>query len=281
MAAQAWWQPAARTHEGEWEAGPDGPPARVRTGDADRPGAERGDDGAGGDERASFAQRFPWLQPGVRRDASGRAERDELYDPSSVHIPESAISAMTPFEKQVRGPEPRRRVRAPRPFESRSQLGSASRPGQFWQLKRHAMDLILLVRCGSFYNILEPDTDAALAVGLNPTRSANGKGIKCGFSATKAAFRHWAERFIGARARPEKYGRRVEAKRRRRPLPVYGWADQRVAVPLDTARTMNEAKGYILGRVEEQVGNEQDGPVRCGAPVALPATDAVSSLGGR
>ena len=218
MAAQAWWQPAARTHEDQWEAGPDAPPARVRTGDADRPGAER--HGAGGDERASFAQRFPWLQPGARRDASGRAECDELYDPSSVHIPDGAISAMTPFEKQVRGSGTRRRARAPRALESSlTARVRVAAHGQFWQLKRHAMDLILLVRCGSFYNILEPDTDAALAVGLNPTRSANGKGIKCGFSATKAAFRHWAERFIGARARPEDV-RRVGAQRRRRPLPV-------------------------------------------------------------
>ena len=124
MAAQAWWQPAARTHEDQWEAGPDAPPARVRTGDADRPGAER--HGAGGDERASFAQRFPWLQPGARRDASGRAECDELYDPSSVHIPDGAISAMTPFEKQVRAPAPAAAPGRPARSKARSRLGSAS-----------------------------------------------------------------------------------------------------------------------------------------------------------
>ena len=75
------------------------------------------------------------------------------------------------------------------------------------------MDVILLVRCGSFYNILEPDTDAALAVGLNPTRNANGKGIKCGFTATKAAFRHWAERFIGERALKASLSRRTRPLR--------------------------------------------------------------------
>lgn len=57
------------------------------------------------------------------------------------------------------------------------------------------MDIVLLIRCGSFYNILGPDVTAAIGIGLNPTRAAGGK-IKCGFSATKAAFRHWAERFI-------------------------------------------------------------------------------------
>lgn len=67
---------------------------------------------------------------------------------------------------------------------------------QYWELKRYAMDIIMLVRCGSFYNILGPDTAAALSIGLNPTRNANGKGIKCGFTATKAAFRHWVERFL-------------------------------------------------------------------------------------
>ena len=68
---------------------------------------------------------------------------------------------------------------------------------QFWELKRDAMDVVLLVRCGSFYNILGPDVPAAIGIGLNPTRAAGGK-IKCGFSATKAAFRHWAERFIAS-----------------------------------------------------------------------------------
>ena len=58
---------------------------------------------AGDSERTeTLSERFPWLRPGARRDASGRSEGHPSYDPSTVHIPDSALSTMTPFERQVR-----------------------------------------------------------------------------------------------------------------------------------------------------------------------------------
>lgn len=38
---------------------------------------------------------------------------------------------------------------------------------QFWGLKRQAMDLVLFVRHGSFYNLFDCDADVGLRVGLN------------------------------------------------------------------------------------------------------------------
>ena len=115
MAAAAWWTQGSEVIEAE--AGRSGVlhgGERVEDGgeklarrererrDEDNGDVTRGrdDDEEGGGEGRESA--FPWLEPGMRRDASGRSETHPLFDPSTLHVPHAALQNMTPFEKQVR-----------------------------------------------------------------------------------------------------------------------------------------------------------------------------------
>ncbi|WIA19151.1 hypothetical protein OEZ85_003799 [Tetradesmus obliquus] len=59
------------------------------------------------------------------------------YDPSTLLIPPAALASMSEFMRQ------------------------------FWGLKARAMDIVLFVRHGSFYNLFDVDADVGLRIGLN------------------------------------------------------------------------------------------------------------------
>ncbi|GLC58458.1 DNA mismatch repair protein msh6 [Pleodorina starrii] len=108
-------------------------------------------------------RRWPWLAE-ERRDAEGRPPGHPHHDPSTLLVPPSALQSMTSFCRQ------------------------------FWSVKCRAMDLVLFVRHGSFYNLFDLDADVGLRVGLNISgrRDANMWKVGC----TRDAFPSWATKVL-------------------------------------------------------------------------------------
>ncbi|KAG2482754.1 hypothetical protein HYH03_018348 [Edaphochlamys debaryana] len=117
----------------------------------------------GSSEGDAGSRRWPWLAE-ERRDAEGRRPGDPHYDPSSVLVPEAALKSMTPFFRQ------------------------------FWSIKSRAMDLVLFVRHGSFYNLCDTDADVGMRVGLNLSGSRTPNMWKVG--CTRDAFPAWAAKVL-------------------------------------------------------------------------------------
>jgi hypothetical protein len=86
------------------------------------------------------------------------------YDPSTLHVPAAALRDMTEFNKQ------------------------------YWAIKSRAMDLVLFVRHGSFYNLFDSDADLGMRVGLNLSGSRAPNMWKCG--CTAGAFATWAAKVL-------------------------------------------------------------------------------------
>jgi DNA mismatch repair protein MSH6 len=123
----------------------------------------------GSDDSAYYAfaikQRWPWLQN--RRDATGKSPEDPAYDPRTILISSQEFSRLKGFN------------------------------AQYWSIKRDAMDLVLFVRVGSFYELYDLDADVGLRIGLNPmgsipSREANMWKVGC----TAGAFHQWASKVL-------------------------------------------------------------------------------------
>jgi len=114
---------------------------------------------------SAIAQRWSWLQN--RRDATGKSPEDPAYDPRTILIPSQEFSRLKGFN------------------------------AQYWSIKRDAMDLVLFVRVGSFYELYDLDADIGLRIGLNPmgsvsSRDANMWKVGC----TAGAFHQWAGKVL-------------------------------------------------------------------------------------
>eukprot|EP00963_Diacronema_lutheri_P003801 scaffold287_cov337-Pavlova_lutheri.AAC.164 len=108
-------------------------------------------------------ERWPWIAS-LRRDQSGRAPKDPKYDPSTLLIPKEAWENLKEFDKQ------------------------------FWNIKSQRMDLVLFVRCGSFYNLFDIDADIGTRVGLNACGKPKPNMWKVGCTAT--SFTTWANKIL-------------------------------------------------------------------------------------
>jgi DNA mismatch repair protein MSH6 len=113
------------------------------------------------DHASTKQKRWSWLQN--RRDAAGKSPEDPAYDPRTILIPAQELSRLKGFN------------------------------AQYWSIKRDAMDLVLFVRVGAFYELYDLDADIGLRIGLNPmgsisSRDANMWKVGC----TAGAFHQWA-----------------------------------------------------------------------------------------
>eukprot|EP00775_Hariotina_reticulata_P009344 gene9344-9507_t len=63
---------------------------------------------------------------------------------------------------------------------------------QFWGIKSRAMDVVLFVRHGSFYNLFDVDADVGLRVGLNLSGAPAANMWKVGCH--KDYFASWASK---------------------------------------------------------------------------------------
>lgn len=113
-------------------------------------------------------QRWSWLA--TKRDTQGRLPSHPNYDATSIYIPPLQLSELKGFA------------------------------GQYWSIKRHCMDIILFVRCGSFYELYDLDADVGMRVGLSAMgREGGGVGQpanmwKVGCNA--ASFGIWAAKVL-------------------------------------------------------------------------------------
>ncbi len=109
-------------------------------------------------------ERWSWMVD--RRDIHGKRPNEDGFDPRTLYIPEEALKSMTAFQRQ------------------------------YWGIKMHAMDLLLFVRVGSFYELYDIDADVGLRIGLKLV----GGGVnhanfwKCGCRAS--SFNWWARKCI-------------------------------------------------------------------------------------
>ena len=111
---------------------------------------------------AQYADRerrlFPWLAPERRRDASGRAPSDPLYDPTTLKLPAG-------FPKCV----------------DADGRAFAVSPGQaqWWRFKASHFDAVVMFKMGKFYELFEMDAHVGAAdLGLAYMK---GEQPHCGF----------------------------------------------------------------------------------------------------
>ena len=101
---------------------------------------------------------FPWLQPDMRKDASGRVPSDPEYDPTTLRLP-----ASFPKCKDAKG----------KPF--------TVSPGQaqWWRFKAAHFDAVIMFKMGKFYELFEMDAHVGAAdLGLQYMK---GEQPHCGF----------------------------------------------------------------------------------------------------
>lgn len=110
-----------------------------------------------------LGQRWKWLTT-LRRDSVGRPPTDPKYDPNTLLIPPEAWESLKEFDRQ------------------------------FWRIKCQRMDLVLFVRCGSFYNLFDIDADVGARVGLNACGKPKPNMWKVGCTAT--SFTSWANKIL-------------------------------------------------------------------------------------
>lgn len=133
---------------------------------------------------SASAQRWSWLQNRV--DAAGRSPDDAAFDPRTLHIPQQEFAKLRGFNRQ------------------------------YWSIKKDAMDLVLFVRVGSFYELYDTDADVGLRVGLNPMGTGPEANMwKVGCNA--GSFQHWAAKVL---ALGYCVGRVEECSGRRDPDPA-------------------------------------------------------------
>jgi DNA mismatch repair protein MSH6 len=112
-----------------------------------------------------WSRQHPWSVD--VRDALGRAPNDPEYDPSTIYVPEEAERRMTPFQRQ------------------------------FWEIKRHHYNTVLLFKKGKFYECYDVDADIGHRVlQLNYTGSGRAD-MRCVGVPESAFFRH-AVRLVDA-----------------------------------------------------------------------------------
>ncbi|KAF6002258.1 Component of the post-replicative DNA mismatch repair system (MMR) [Cyanidiococcus yangmingshanensis] len=108
--------------------------------------------------RVSGPRQHPWSVD--VRDSSGRKRTDPGYDPSTVYVPSDAERRMTPFQQQ------------------------------FWAIKRHHYNTVLLFKKGKFYECYDVDADIGHQVlQLNYTGSGRAD-MRCVGVPESAFFRH-------------------------------------------------------------------------------------------
>jgi DNA mismatch repair protein MSH6 len=122
----------------------------------------RANTGSSEEKRSTLeAERFSFLVD--VRDKNGLKRGEEGYDPSTLHIPESAYRKFTPFEKQ------------------------------FWDIKKNYFDAIVFFKKGKFYELYEDDAEiSAKLFDLKVTDRVNMK--MTGFP--EGSFEYWAKRFL-------------------------------------------------------------------------------------
>ncbi|KAH0791733.1 DNA mismatch repair protein MSH6 [Histomonas meleagridis] len=103
-----------------------------------------------------------WLTTNLR-DANKRRPSDPDYDPTTVYIPPKARDSFTPFQKQ------------------------------FWEIKEHNFDAIVMIRKGKFYEMFSVDAIFARDV-LKLKLTSRGKEPMCGVP--DKAFSEWAIKLI-------------------------------------------------------------------------------------
>ena len=107
--------------------------------------------------------RWSWLVH--RRDIHGNRPEDDGFDPRTLYIPQEALKSMTAFQRQ------------------------------YWSMKMYAMDLVLFVRVGSFYELYDVDADVGLKIGLKLVGGQHHANFwKCGCRAS--SFNWWAKKCI-------------------------------------------------------------------------------------
>jgi DNA mismatch repair ATPase MutS len=113
-------------------------------------------------------QRWPWLA--MKRDSQGRLPSHPNYDATSIYISPLQFSELKGFARQ------------------------------YWSIKRHCMDIILFVRCGSFYELYDLDADVGMRVGLSAMgREAGGVGQQTNMwkvGCNAASFGNWAAKVL-------------------------------------------------------------------------------------
>lgn len=115
---------------------------------------------------ARDAERFPFLQPGAVRDASGIKPGDLNYDPRTLRIPPGWFKAMKVTEAQR----------------------------QWWELKAHNFDSVLLFKMGKFYEMFE--MDAHVGADVLGLQYMKGEQPHCGFP--EASYASYAEKLARA-----------------------------------------------------------------------------------
>lgn len=108
-------------------------------------------------------ERWSWLVD--KRDSQGNKPEDVGFDPRTLQIPHEALASMTVFQRQ------------------------------YWNIKKHNMDLVLFVRVGSFYELYDTDADVGLRVGLKLVGGVEHANFwKCGCRAS--SFHLWANKCL-------------------------------------------------------------------------------------
>ncbi|KAK4532191.1 hypothetical protein CCYA_CCYA11G3048 [Cyanidiococcus yangmingshanensis] len=107
---------------------------------------------------SEWSRQHPWSVD--VRDSSGRKRTDPGYDPSTIYVPPDAERRMTPFQQQ------------------------------FWAIKRHHYNTVLLFKKGKFYECYDVDADIGHQVlQLNYTGSGRAD-MRCVGVPESAFFRH-------------------------------------------------------------------------------------------
>ncbi|KAI3642675.1 hypothetical protein MP228_012230 [Amoeboaphelidium protococcarum] len=106
-------------------------------------------------------EKYKWLDD--KKDSQGRRPDDELYDASTIHVPEKFYRNCTPFERQ------------------------------YWKIKSEHFDTILFFQKGKFYELFENDADiGAQLFNLKLTQ----RGVMRMVGVPQNSFDYWATKFI-------------------------------------------------------------------------------------